>query len=229
MALAYSEVEQAFNGSGLAVRGGFVVAANEEPITTRDGRSVRTVVLVGHAGGTVWPAFERDRRDEPDPLDAWTKRLVDPIARQLGAEAAYPSDRPYRPFQRWAQRAEPVHPSPLGILIHPDYGLWHAYRAALLFTEVMTLPTRPDRPSPCATCVEKPCLVGCPVTAFSRQGFDDAACSRHLRSGNEPCCLDLGCRARDACPVGREWRYSSAQIAFHMAAFFLARSNQGVK
>ena len=25
------------------------------------------------------------------------------------------------------------HASPLGLLIHPDYGLWHGYRGALLF------------------------------------------------------------------------------------------------
>ena len=37
-------------------------------------------------------------------------------------------------------RAEAVAPSPLGILIHPDYGLWHAYRGALAFAERLALP-----------------------------------------------------------------------------------------
>ena len=59
---------------------------------------------------------------------------IDPLARSVGAMALYPFDGPpYRPFQRWAMRAEPVAPSPLGLFIHPEYGLWHAYRAALVF------------------------------------------------------------------------------------------------
>ena len=33
---------------------------------------------------------------------------------------------PHFPFQQWARRAEPVHPSPIGLLIHPIYGLWHS-------------------------------------------------------------------------------------------------------
>ena len=53
---------------------------------------------------------------------------------------------------RWAQRAEPLHPSPLGVLIHPVHGLWHAYRGALAFAEPIELPPRADLPSPCASC-----------------------------------------------------------------------------
>jgi hypothetical protein len=31
--------------------------------------------------------------------------------------------------------------------------------------------------------------------------------------------MNLGCQARDACPVGRKHRYSADQVRFHMAAF----------
>jgi hypothetical protein len=31
--------------------------------------------------------------------------------------------------------------------------------------------------------------------------------------------MDRGCRARLACPVGVQHRYSSAQMQFHMQAF----------
>ena len=37
----------------------------------------------------------------------------------------------------------------------------------------------------------------------------------------EPACMDLGCRARDACPVGRDYRYAPGQANFHMQAFRL--------
>ncbi|MEZ5775791.1 MAG: hypothetical protein R3D33_14110 [Hyphomicrobiaceae bacterium] len=139
--------------------------------------------------------------------------------------ALFPSDRPYQPFQQWAMRAEPVTPSPLGLLIHPEHGLWHAYRAALAFPDLVDdLPPRGEHPSPCATCVARPCLSACPVGAFDGRGYDVAVCVGHLRSGRPPDCLAHGCHARAACPVGLTARYPHAQIRFHMAAFHRARS-----
>jgi hypothetical protein len=35
--------------------------------------------------------------------------------------------------------------------------------------------------------------------------------------------MDLGCRARRACPVGRGYHYDPKQAAFHMRAFLDAR------
>jgi ferredoxin len=214
----YDQISAALADCGLALRGGFEVAVGERS----DG--VRAIVLLGNTGGGSWPAFVAGRRDEPDPMDAWTKRVVDPIAAELGAQAAYPSDRPYHPFQQWAQRAEPVQPSPLGILIHPVWGLWHAYRAALLFADsVVGLPQRATADSPCAGCRDKPCLTACPVAAFDGVRYDVAACGSHLLAGAAPHCATRGCRARDACPVARDSRYPEAQIQFHMAAFVRSR------
>lgn len=210
----------AFVGSGLVVRGGTEVPGGELP----EGVSAHYVVLIGTAGGEGFDVFERARREEPDPMDRWAKRVIDPVASVLGARAAYPSDKPYLPFQRWAQRAEDVHPSPLGMLIHPVHGLWHAYRGALLFAGVVEgLPQRSGRPSPCESCAEKPCLTACPVDAFTGTSYDVAACAGHLRAGTEPRCVSRGCRARDACPVGTASRYGNAQIRFHMRAFAKAR------
>jgi hypothetical protein len=122
------------------------------------------------------------------------------------------------PFQRWALRADAVYSSPLGILIHPEYGLWHAYRAALFFHETLELPARWDAPSPCESCTEKPCLSGCPVGAFSGGAYDVAACADHI-ARPETDCISVGCLARNACPVGLRWRYPEAQTRFHMTAF----------
>src|SRR5271166_4757675 len=77
---------------------------------------------------------------------------------------------PHFPFQQWVRRAEPVHPSPLGLLIHPIYGLWHSYRGALAFPEALDVPALEVAPSPCDSCAEKPCLGACPVGAFSLDG-----------------------------------------------------------
>jgi ferredoxin len=218
MPVRYADIEAAMAGTGLAVRGGFHVPADASPA------GISSIVLIGNHGPGLWPAFEAGRRDEPDPLDAWVKRVVDPVAASLGATAAHPSDRPYHPFQQWARQAEPVHASPLGILIHPQWGLWHAYRAALLFAEpVDGLPTRVEAASPCDSCATKPCLTACPVSAFDGTRYDVAACGTHLLARNQPHCADLGCRARDACPVARDMRYPDEQVRFHMAAFVRSR------
>lgn len=129
---------------GLMLRGGF----HPEPADGLDGA---TLLLIGNAGPALWRAFEAYAYadDAPHPLDRWTRARLDAVA--FGASALYPFEGPpYHPFQRWAMRAEPVHPSPLGMLIHPAYGLWHAYRGALLFPERLSLPppnVRPDRKS----------------------------------------------------------------------------------
>ena len=214
----YQAVAAAFAQTGLMLRGGFAPAASEPTA------SARCIVLVGNAGAGLWPAFQAARRDEPDPLDAWTRRVAGPIAARFGAAAVYPNDRPYHPFQAWARLAEPVHSSPLGILIHPEFGLWHAYRAALLFASVLEgLPERKQAAAPCDTCTDKPCLSACPVKAFNGRSYDVAACAGHLRSGAKPDCADQGCRARDACPVAPDKRYPPEQVRFHMQAFVKSR------
>ena len=215
----YQAIRVTFAGTGMVIRGGFVPSTDDEL------PGIGAVILIGNAGPAMWRTFMAGRRDEPDPLDHWTKRVVDPIAAALGATAVHPNDRPFHPFQRWAQRAEPVHPSPLGILIHREFGLWHAYRAALLFSHAVEgLPERPQAPSPCDSCELKPCLLACPVSAFDGKSYDVAACAGHLRAGGDPKCASLGCRARDACPVAPEQRYADEQIRFHMAAFVKARA-----
>jgi hypothetical protein len=120
----------------------------------------------------------------------------------------FPNDQPYRPFQVWAQAAEPVFPSPIGMLIHPEFGLWHAYRGALLFEEKLELPPRADATRPCDSLRGQACLTACPVGAFSPNAdgsstYDVGSCADHLRTDAGQTCLTGGCAARNACPVGR--------------------------
>jgi hypothetical protein len=142
------------------------------------------------------------------------------VAAPLGARVLLPSDGPPRPpFLRWAQRAEPVSASPLGILIHPDHGLWHAYRGALALGERLALAPFVARPRPCDTCAERPCLRACPVGAFDGARYDVAACVAHLDSGRGDACFERACLARAACPVGRTLRYEPDAARFHLRAF----------
>lgn len=203
---------------GLILRGGFHPEPGEAGL-----EGAGTVLLIGNAGGAMWEAFQPHMDGAPDPLNRWTRGIIEPIAEGFGARSLYPFGEPHWPFQRWALRAEALFPSPLGLLIHPEYGLWHAYRAALLFSERLPLPARSDATSPCGSCAEKPCLSACPAGAFSGAGYDVPACASYLRlssaSVDETDCLTAGCHARNACPAGRGWRYPDAQIRFHMTAF----------
>jgi hypothetical protein len=131
---------------------------------------------------------------------------------------------PHHDFQGWALRAEPVARSPVGLLIHPEWGLWHAYRGALVFRERLPLLGDVERDSPCAGCVSKPCLSTCPVGAFSEErGYDVGACTQYLRGPAGGACVAAGCLARRACPVVPPEPYAAAQQAFHMQAFLRAR------
>jgi hypothetical protein len=208
---------------GLRVRGGFHPTTEDDVPPLRDGRTARTVVLVGGVGPSLWPAFARSPEAAdggPDPLDRWSRRVIEDIAREAGGTPLFPfGGPPYLPFQRWAMRAEPVAPSPLGILIHPDHGLWHAYRGALAFAEPLPLPPRDERPHPCDSCSDRPCLAGCPVGAFRAGAYDVPTCIDHLDRPAGAVCMTAACLARRACPVGRQHAYGSEQAAFHMQAF----------
>lgn len=215
---------------GLVLRGGFAVDPDDAVPTLANGQAARTVLMIGNIGGPdgdpMWRAFAAARSRFPGlhPMNDWTRAAIDPIARSVGAMALYPFDGPpYYPFQRWAMRAEPVSPSPLGLLIHPEYGLWHAYRAALVFADRIDLPPRADVASPCDTCADKPCLTACPVGAFSTKGYDVPRCASFLETEAGQDCIDNACRARRACPVAPERAPVAAQAQFHMEAFVKAR------
>jgi hypothetical protein len=215
---------------GLRLLGAFSPTAEDGVPPLPNGRAARSVCLVGNVGSAFWRHVEASPEGAgPDPVDRWTGRVVGTLAAELGAGAVYPFDGPpWHPFQRWARRADPsLAVSPLGILIHPQWGLWHACRAALLLAE--PTPTRADapRPSPCDACPDRPCLHACPVAAFTVDGYDAGACARHLDGAAGGTCRGRGCLARLACPVGRAQRYSIGLHAYLLDAFVAARRPGG--
>jgi ferredoxin len=220
---------------GLQLRGGFCPSP-EEAIALPNGRPAAVLWLAGNMGGSMWNAFQASSFAHdglPHPLDRWSRHLGDALAQQFGGAALYPFDGPpaqphYHPFQQWASRCEPLFPSPLMLRMHPQHGLWHAYRFALIFSTVDTQ----DRvalaentgdalqeENPCLSCIEQPCLQACPVQAYDGQGFDVHACRAHVRQDANQVCMTGGCLARNACPVAPHLRYAPAQARFHMQAF----------
>jgi hypothetical protein len=225
--MTFADIVSAVARAGFAVRGAFHPEAGDGVPEVAASTPTATLVLAGNAGLEMWRRFCHQRDPQTDRLDDWSRERLDALAAELGARALFPFAKPPLPFQRWARRAEDCHPSPLGILIHPDYGLWHGYRGALGFSERIALPEPKNRPSPCGTCPNRPCLTSCPVSAFDDRGYDVAACARHIASPAGQSCLDRGCLARRACPVGRDYAYEPAQAGFHMRAFLRARRASG--
>ena len=220
----YADIENALRGSGLICRGGFRPEP-DDAVPSVSGETDVSVVMVGNAGSAIWPPFTasrpgRRREKESNPMNEWTRQIMISIAARLGAKVLFPFDGPpYYPFQRWALKADCVWPSPLGMLIHLRFGLWHAYRAALVFGPGVDLPTPPSGASPCVGCAGRPCLSSCPVGAFSADGYDASACTRHIATPAGEECMEMSCRARRACPVGREFIYRPDHGRFHMSKF----------
>ncbi len=214
-----ADIERALLEAGLRPRGAFHPAPADGVPPLAAGQPARTLLLAGNAGPQMWTRFAAARGRGALTLDQWSEQVLGELAARLHATAVYPFARPHLPFQRWAQRAEACFASPLGLLLHAQYGLWHGYRGALLFADAIELPEREQRTSPCASCQDQPCLAACPVGAFDGQSYDVRACARHLGGTPEPKCMQFGCLARHACPVGRDFRYSPPQARFHMQAF----------
>jgi hypothetical protein len=227
VAATLQAIEKFIEGDGLRLRGGFHTEPGDAVPMLSTGKSCASLVLIGNVGASLWPAFSRSPETgdgKPHALDRWTRRVIDRVAAEVGAEPLYPfGGPPWHPFQRWAQRAEPVTPSPIAVLIHPEEGLWHAYRGALAFAERLDLPEIVSQPRPCDACARQSCLSACPVNAFSAKGYDVAACRAHVASAEGRECRERGCLARRACPIGRSQAYPPAEMAFHMAAFLAAR------
>jgi hypothetical protein len=222
----HPDIESRLLVYGLHLRG-LSRLSDEEAGTLQAGENT-TVLLVGNIGSSYWPLFSTSPEYQdglPDSLDRWSKRVAENLANEFGARAIYPFEGPpYLPFQQWANRAESLSQSPLGLMIHPRYGLWHSYRFGLLVSDTRDLVQAAARvQSPCESCADQPCLNSCPVGAFSPGGYDVAACATYLISTPEAPCHGKGCLARLACPVGVSYQYQPAQHSFHLRAFLAAR------
>ncbi len=208
-------------GSGLSLLG---VAAITPEQQREYGFTATAVTLVGNAGPAMWPVFSSSEEfcdGQAHPLDRWSQRIAAGICSRFELQAVFPfSGPPYLPFQRWANAAQQLEQSPLGLLMHPEFGLWHAYRFALLLPEFIPNNTASAPKQICSACIQKPCLTSCPVSAITTAGYDVAACVRYLERDDEAQCHQQGCVARFNCPEAVHYRYQAAQSRFHLRAFY---------
>lgn len=223
-----ADIEKKLEEFGLRLRGLLRITDEEIKSLHLGVDKEASIALIGNIGSSYWPVFAQSPEYQdglPDSLDRWSRRVAEQVANDVGATAIYPFEGPpYYPFQQWANRAESLSQSRIGLMIHPQYGLWHSYRFGLLFTG-MQVPEQPTTAfqSPCESCTLQPCLNTCPVEAFTAQGYDVDSCAAYLRQTPDARCHEEGCLARLACPVGQSYQYDSAQHVFHLRAFIAAR------
>jgi epoxyqueuosine reductase QueG len=103
------------------------------------------------------------------------------------------------------------------MLVQHEAGLWLSLRGALALRQRIDLPA--PAPSPCESCSGQPCRTACPVGALGDGPYDIAACHGHIAAPEGADCMEVGCRARRACPVSSRYPREPAQSAFHMRAF----------
>ncbi len=163
-----------------------------------------------------------------DPLDTYTERVHRAAAQRWlpGARLWFSHQvQPALPFPRIAASLGLCVVGPAQLAVHPEYGPWFGLRALILLPHGNTLRTpaadcadRAPRlsPNPCEGCAA-PCVAA----------FDAAlAASRHETSGRDMIRhhFEAWLAVRDACPVGRGYRYAGEQVRFHYGVSSLPRS-----
>lgn len=194
--------------------------------------SARRVEVLGNGGPGLFRAFRAEHAPlagEPDPLDAWTRRQVQALARELIAEgfetlALFPWEQrggAFADFVALGGAAGLGAPGRLGLLLHPVVGPWLAIRGLLISEQPLDEKSlNSGGPlsdfAPCRGC-SAPCVDACPGGAIGADGFVVQRCAQQRRAEPEGACAQR-CGARHACVLGQAEAYDRDAEAFHMAA-----------
>jgi len=188
----------------------------------------RSIVVTANGGGAFWNAYREHLAAHPgwanrdNPLDDFTREIVerDLIAslqmRGSRCAAVYPfmSGSPTLNFMQLGKVAGLAAPSIVGVVVHPTYGPWIAFRAAILLDELIDAPGEAAGFDPCPSCTTRRCIDACPVSAVSfAKGWDVIGCVTH-RVEHEADCVGR-CHARVGCVLGPEHRYPDDELAYH--------------
>lgn len=214
----YQQVAEQAAEHGLLVLGALHPAA-----TKVQDVSSGTLLLLG-TGPTFWPVLQSSPEMQDgarDPIDRWSKRILQHMAEAFGATAHYPfGGPPYKPFINWALASGRAFQSPAGPMVHDEVGMMISFRGALHFDAEFDIPSPPLQHSPCDICDDKPCLTACPVSALSASGvYDVPACYVHIAKPEGAECMEIGCLARRACPLSVGANRDPSQTAHHMSYF----------
>jgi methylmalonic aciduria homocystinuria type C protein len=176
-----------------------------------------TAFLIGNTRA-LWPHFraalatDASLRASSDPLDAYTEARITAAVTSARARIYFGHrtyDGAYLPFQRIAAAVELGTLSPTHLVIHPTFGPWFALRAIVILDgESRATPTTAPAPaSPPTPTLDR--IHACTCADACRSAFAAALAA----TGPESWRAWLA--VREACPIGRAYRYSDDQIAYH--------------
>src|SRR5580658_2788807 len=97
------QLRRAVTATGLVLRGGFHPEPGDGVPGLPGGASVATLVLIGVTGRHGWQEFRRSAEfadAAPDPLDRWSRRVLEALAATLEAVALFPFGGPPRSTPR---------------------------------------------------------------------------------------------------------------------------------
>ncbi|HXN87497.1 MAG TPA: hypothetical protein VN867_15595 [Candidatus Binataceae bacterium] len=190
--------------------------------------SARSIIVIGNGGRAFWTVFQRHVAANPEwmtrdnPLDDFTRLIIErdiasPLTNSGIAHAViYPfiGSGPTLNFMEAGKAAGLSGPSILGVMVHPVYGPWIAFRAAILVNEIIDAPGEARGFDPCPTCTVRSCITACPADAVSfPQGWDIPKCLTHRVEVEADCAPR--CHARAGCVLGPEHRYPDEELAYH--------------
>jgi len=224
---ALSAFAEALRGEGLGPTVAFDAARYDElarasqlsPLPHFGMPGSSRLALVVASSRRSWSPFlralarEAGLRDAEHPFDRWAASRIERAAARLGRryEVRYPWERGERRLAmvRLAELAGLGWRSPAELLVHPELGPWLGLRAVVVVEAAPSARETVLGPSPCEGCAA-PCRQALQVALSA----DTEGAS--LRAGSA---AGEGWRrwlaVRDACPVGRAWRYGEAQIGYH--------------
>ncbi|MEM7115936.1 MAG: hypothetical protein AAF614_26075 [Chloroflexota bacterium] len=181
------------------------------------------LVLIGHGGRRLWDVLQQVGMPGDDPVDhfSWEQTAVflHDYLHTTNYLQLYPLTTYPIPLGSLGELAGWSQPSPIGSGINPVYGLWFAYRAAVLVDLPLPLIQENYGERPCASCQTLDCVSACPGTAVSAPTNNQiipihfSACAQHRLRPQSSCATQ--CLARLACPIAPEHRYTTEQITYH--------------
>jgi len=178
--------------------------------------SYSQLLLFGHAGKRFWQRLIESKVTSPNQVDDRSVQVIKTCLANVASASDYKILYPgssMLPLQDLGRLSGWHHDSPLGLGIHPSYGLWFAYRGVVLSKTTFTPTVSLTNPSPCLSCKDKNCIATCPAKALSPDRFDVKKCVSYRLTEESTCTAK--CIARIACPVGSEHRYAEDQLNYH--------------
>ena len=179
------------------------------------GHQATAALLIG-SSRKLWPALKRALVIDPtlgdhDPVDRLVECSVRAFIEGLPMKTAryfgHRLDERMVSMLHAAEASGYAHRGPAHLAVHPRYGTWFALRA-LVSIDTPWTGANPKAPTPCQGC-DEPC-----VSALKRAM---SATPKAPRVGEPQAAWPAWLAIRDACPVGRQARYSDAQIRYHYA------------